>query len=202
MHDILALERSTSQNRRSFKQFFRYFRHFKIFWQRLYLFPEDHRVAEWLTLGGISGCLMIQCPCLSRGSSLRYMNQMMYCYHSREVMSGLIPDSSRGRAQVYWPRQVCQPNWQTATSIMVFSFFCHVIFLEDNALTPLERELESHLCQTMSWVSDIGSPKANIFPLQGVDISPLASTRDQLLSMCVYHDTPALTALYISRTIH
>lgn len=83
-----------------------------------------------------------------------------------------------------------------------FLFFCHVIFLEDNALTPLERELESHLCQTMSWVSDIGSPKANIFPLQGVDISPLASTRDQLLSMCVYHDTPALTALYISRTIH
>lgn len=118
MHDILALERSTSQNRRSFKQFFRYFRHFKIFWQRLYLFPEDHRVAEWLTLGGISGCLMIQCPCLSRGSSLRYMNQMMYCYHSREVMSGLIPDSSRGRAQVYWPRQVCNrtgrqqlPSW-------------------------------------------------------------------------------------------
>lgn len=62
--------------------------------------------------------------CQSFSLSLHSTSQNLYCLHSRQVMSGLVWATRRGKAQTCWPRQTYKTNWETPSPCGLFSHSC------------------------------------------------------------------------------
>lgn len=53
--------------------------------------------------------------------SLNNATQNLWCLHSRQVMSGLVWATGKGKTQTCWPRQTHKPNWETPSPHGFFS---------------------------------------------------------------------------------